>query len=70
MIEERCLDCLSKKKKVFFDIEKAIPEAKKLAIENGKTYAIYREGKAVSYTDATTAVANGYDILQMVSQYI
>ena len=70
MEEQRCLDCLSKKKRIFFDIEKAIPEAKKLAIENEKTFAIYKQGKAISYTDADTATSNGYEILQLVSRYI
>jgi uncharacterized FlgJ-related protein len=64
-----CPSCRLNKKRIFFDIEKAVIEAKKLAIENEQTYAVYKEGKSVSYTDAATAAANGYTIIQMVSKY-
>jgi uncharacterized FlgJ-related protein len=57
------------KKRIFFDIEKAVLEAKKLAIENEKTFCIYKEGKAISYTDAATAIIKGYDIIQYVSGF-
>jgi hypothetical protein len=64
-----CPTCRLNKKKIFFDIDKAVSEAKKLAIENAQTYAVYKEGSAISYTDAATAAANGYTIIQMVSKY-
>ena len=65
-----CINCRLNKKRIFFDIEKARIEAKKLAIKNEKTYAIYQEGKAISYTDADTAAANGYTAIEIVSRYV
>ena len=67
---ERCIDCVLNKKKIFFDIDKAVISAKKAAVQHGKTYAIYEEGKSICFTDAVTAIANGYTIIQMVSKYL
>lgn len=64
-----CINCRLNKKRVFFDIEKARIAAKKLAIQNEKTYAIYQEGKAISYTDADTARASNFNIIEFLSQY-
>ena len=65
-----CPTCRPKKTKIVFDINKARSEAKKLAIENEKTFAIYKTGNALSYTDYDTAIANGYDIKDVVSRYL
>lgn len=65
-----CPECRLRKKKVYFDLDKILIEAKKEAVQNEKTYAIYKEGKTFGYTDAATAIANGYAIEQMVSKYL
>lgn len=44
-------------------------EAKKYAISNEKTVAIYKEGFEYRYCEAEYAIANGYHISEMVSQY-
>jgi hypothetical protein len=67
---ERCINCRLNKRKVFFDIDKAIAEAKVLAVQTQKSYAIIKEGKAIRYTEAAGAVSGGLDIIQVVSKYI
>jgi hypothetical protein len=65
-----CPECRLRKKKVYFDIDKARSEAKKLAVQNEKTYALYKEGKnSVAYSEAATARSNGYDIIELISKY-
>jgi hypothetical protein len=49
-------------------MDRARTEAKQLAIANEKTYVIYKEGKALSYTDAATARTKGIEPLEYVSK--
>ena len=65
-----CPTCRPKKTKIVFDINKARNEAKKLAIENEKTFAIYKTGNALSYTDADNAREKGYTVIEFLSYHI
>ena len=64
-----CINCRLNKKKVLFDIEKAQTEAKRLAVQNEKTYAVYQQGKVYFYSEANEAIANGNEIIGFFSKY-
>lgn len=67
---ERCVDCFNAKRKTYFTLDRVYPVVKKLAIEKGETYAIYKEGKRLAYAAEPTARAEGRDIVQVVSKYL
>lgn len=73
VINSPCIDCFNKKKKVFFDIEKARKEAGKKAVEEGETFALYKKGNQIEYAPASEEadrVADGYKCIEMVSKYL
>lgn len=64
-----CPECRLNKKKIFFNIDRAREQAKQHAIKSGETFALYGEGSVVSFIKYTTAIENGYNILEVVSKY-
>lgn len=65
----RCLDCLAQKTKIYFDIERARSEAKKQAVQNEKTFALYKEKNVIAFAEIESVRAKGYTIIEVVSKY-
>ncbi len=65
----RCLDCLAKKTKVYFDVERARNEAKKQAVQNEKTFALYKEKNVIAFAEIESVQAGGHTIIELVSKY-
>lgn len=62
-----CTDCYKLNPNEALDkIKKA---AKQKAIETGTAQAVYKEGQDYYYTDAGTAITNGYQIVCFLSAY-
>ena len=61
-----CMDCAPASNHPLEDI---IQAAKKYAVENQTTMAVFKEGNAYGYTTATDAIARGLVVVTFVSQF-
>jgi hypothetical protein len=50
-------------------LEKVKIQAKQTAIDTGEPQAVYQEGQDYYYTNAGTAITNGYQIICFLSAY-
>lgn len=65
----RCLDCLAQKTKIYFDIERARSEAKIQAVQNEKTFALYKEKNVIAFAEIESVQAGGHTIIEVVSKH-